>query len=115
MRRPRTRLAGAVGKSGQIRMTLQLQITTEISGVGDDDPLFDPYEIQWLLDDTRQRLEQDLTRQLGTLVCAEHQQAPQLHLKIVYDALSEQLDVQYHIETCCPLFRVQVVKTLNQT
>jgi hypothetical protein len=93
-----------------------LDITFEMETQGElhEDALMSQYELDALFVATRQSLQRDLERQLNGVVCAEHGQPPRLKITARYDNETEQFDLQYHIDTCCPLFLARVIKTLNR-
>lgn len=93
-----------------------LDITFEMETQGElpEDALMDQYELDALFAATRQSVQRDLERQLSDVVCSEHSQPPRLKIIARYDAEMEQFDLQYHIDTCCPLFLARVIKTLNR-
>ena len=93
-----------------------LDITFEMDMQGElpDDALLDQYELDALFAATRASVQLDLERQLDGMVCAEHHQPPRLKITAHYDTEMEQFDLQYHIDTCCPLFLARVIKTLNR-
>ncbi len=92
---------------------LEIQYDFDIDGALREDPFLDRYQIALMFEQTRQSIESSLQRKLAGVVCEEHGAAPRVLISGRYDAESEQLDVQYHIDTCCKLFMVHVVKRLN--
>ena len=93
---------------------LDLTFEMETQGELPDDALLDQYELDALFAATRQTVTRDLECQLDGVVCAEHSKPPQLKITARYDTEAEQFDLQYHIDTCCPLFLARVIKTLNR-
>jgi hypothetical protein len=93
-----------------------LDITFEMETQGElpEDALMDQYELDALFAATRQSVQRDLERQLDGIVCSEHNQPPRLKITARYDAEMEQFDLQYHVDTCCPLFLARVIKTMNR-
>jgi hypothetical protein len=93
-----------------------LDITFEMETQGElpEDALMDQYELDALFAATRQSVQRDLERQLSDVVCSEHNQPPRLKIIARYDAEMEQFDLQYHVDTCCPLFLARVIKTMNR-
>ncbi|RMG84276.1 MAG: hypothetical protein D6712_11530 [Chloroflexi bacterium] len=95
-----------------IEITFEFQVQQGSNGSGGEHA--DSLEQHMLFEHTRASLERDIRRKLGRIVCNEHHEAPKIHITCTYDALNEQMDVNWNIDTCCKLFFVQVVKTLNQ-
>ncbi|MCU0513204.1 MAG: hypothetical protein MUE40_11605 [Anaerolineae bacterium] len=84
-----------------------------ISGDAPDDAFLDPQAIEYLFAQTQQDLGSSLQRRLAGVVCREHGHPPRLRLIGRYDQAAGEMDIQYHIDTCCPLFLARVIKTLN--
>lgn len=85
----------------------------DIEGALQADPFLDSFELSVLFEQTKQSMQISLERKLGNLQCEEHAQEPTITITGRYNAEIEQMDIQYHIDTCCKLFLVRVVKTLN--
>lgn len=85
----------------------------DIEGALQDDPFLDRYEIGMMFEQTRQSLEGGLNRKLEGLACDEHAKEPTITITGRYNAAAEQFEMDYHIDTCCALFMVRVVKALN--
>ena len=93
---------------------LDITFEKDMQGELPEDALLDQYELDALFESTRQSVTRDLQRQLDGVVCAEHGKPPRLKITARYDTEMEQFDLQYHIDTCCPLFLARVIKTLNR-
>lgn len=85
----------------------------DIEGALQEDPFLDRYEITIMFEQTRQSLENGLNRKLGGLICDVHNEEPMVTITGRYSAETEQFEMDYHIDTCCKLFMVRVVKVLN--
>lgn len=85
----------------------------DIEGVMRQDPFLSSYEVQLMFDQTKQSLGKALDRKLANTTCDEHGEPPTITLTGRYDTEREEMDVQYHVDTCCKLFMVRVIKTLN--
>lgn len=79
-----------------------------------DSPLFDEFELAQMLDHTKAQIVQFLQTRLGGLRCPTHDEAPRVRVDGVYHADSEQLDFQYHLDTCCQMFLMQAIAMLNR-
>lgn len=93
---------------------LEIQYDFDIEGVLQENPFLDRYQISLMFEQTRQAMENSLQRKLATVTCDEHKKEPIVTITGRYDAESETLDIQYHLDTCCQLFMVRVVKLLNR-
>jgi hypothetical protein len=85
----------------------------DTDGIAHEDAFLDAYELSLLFDQTRHDIESGLRRKLHQVVCADHEQPPRITISGRYDHETEQMDIQYHIDTCCQMFLVRVVKILN--
>jgi hypothetical protein len=95
--------------------TLEINFDFDTEGAAHEDALLDTYELNVMFEQTRGSLRRDLERKLNGVVCAEHGDPPRITISGRYNHDSEQMDINYHIDTCCQMFLVRVVKTLNQT
>ena len=57
-----------------------------------------------MFDSTRQSIGRGLRRKFADIVCAEHAEAPKFKISGVYDNSIEEMDIQYHVDTCCQRF-----------
>ena len=94
---------------------LQINYDFETLGEENKDAWLDPYELTMLFEETRQTIDADLQRKLAEIRCDEHDEAPRITITARYDHEQEEMDLQYHIDTCCKLFLVRVIKVLNAT
>jgi len=70
-------------------------------------------ELAELLDYTEGQIKAQVTRQLGDMRCAEHGQPPQVVVTAQYTSDVEQMELSYHVDTCCKPFLLRVVSALN--
>lgn len=94
---------------------LEIEFKFETAGDVSDDPFLDPYEVQLMFGQTQRSMETGIRRKLEGVVCSEHGKAPHITITATYDNATEDMDLNYHIDTCCQMFLVRVVKTLNNT
>lgn len=94
---------------------LEIDFKFETAGDASDDPFLDPYEVQLMFGQTQRSMEDGIRRKLDGVVCGEHGKAPRITITATYDNETEEMDLNYHIDTCCQMFLVRVVKTLNNT
>lgn len=80
-----------------------------------DDPLFDTYELEMMLAHTKAQIEKQIQASLGNLRCEEHDQPPKVRVTGTFSRETEQLEVSYHIDTCCKPFLMQAIMTLNRS
>lgn len=94
-----------------------IQITFNISideSQVPDSPLFDEFELAQMLDHTKAQIVQFLQTRLGSLRCPTHDELARVRVDGVYNTDTEQLDFQYHIDTCCQMFLMQAIGVLNR-
>ena len=99
----------------KVRMTLEEQSRVNITFEWQEDgeTWLDPYELRTMFEQTRQDLTHALARKLDGVQCAEHGQAPHIHISGKYDHHTEQMDISYHVDTCCKPFLLRVVQILH--
>lgn len=93
-----------------------MQIDFDFQTEGDElpDAFLDSYELDMMFEQTRHSIRNDLERKLEGVVCGEHGKPPSFKITGLYDNEMEQMDIQYHVDTCCKLFLVRVMRILNQ-
>ncbi|MCU0479901.1 MAG: hypothetical protein MUE54_01660 [Anaerolineae bacterium] len=95
-----------------------IQITFNIRMDDDqtpDSPLFDEFELAQMLDHTKAQITQFLQTRLGDLRCPSHDQLASVRVDGAYNTDTEQLDFNYHIDTCCQMFLMQAIAALNRS
>jgi hypothetical protein len=85
----------------------------DTEGSEQEDSFLDPYEINMMFEQTRRDLGGSIERKLHDVVCTEHNQPPRVILTGRYNQETEQMDINYHVDTCCQMFLVRVVSLLN--
>lgn len=92
---------------------VQIQYDFDIDGALRQDPFLDRLQIQMMFEQTRQSIEHSVKRKLSGLTCDEHGAEPTVIITGRYDTDREEFDINYNLDTCCKMFMVRVVKTLN--
>lgn len=95
-------------------MTLSIEFDLRVDGTAPADPFLDRYELEQMFDSTRRSIGAGLRRKFAAVVCDEHEQAPIFKISGVYDKSTEEMDIQYHVDTCCQVFLLRVMRILNQ-
>jgi hypothetical protein len=75
--------------------------------------LEDQFELAELLVYTEAQIRQQVTRQLGDLHCAEHGQPPHVVVTGQYTSDVGQMELSYHVDTCCKPFLLRAVSALS--
>ena len=93
-----------------------LQIEFDLRAEGDElpDAFLDATELEMLFAGTRRSAGDSLRRKFAAVTCGEHGNAPKFAISGVYDQAKEQMDLQYHVDTCCQAFLLRVMQLLNQ-
>lgn len=95
-------------------MSPRIQFELRTEGAELPDAFLDAAELEQMFAGTRRSISAGLRRKLRDVVCGEHGEAPGITVSGVYDHESEQMDLQYHIDTCCQFFLLRVLRVLNQ-
>ncbi|MEL6407355.1 MAG: hypothetical protein AAFV98_01130 [Chloroflexota bacterium] len=85
----------------------------DVEGALHADPYLDQVTLNYLFAQTKESIGKGIERKLSNLTCAEHGEEPTITITGTYSGSAEQLDISYHIDTCCQIFMAQVIKTLN--
>ncbi len=93
-----------------------LQIEFDLRAEGDElpDAFLDSTELELMFAGTRRSTGDSLRRKFAAVVCGEHGSAPKFIIGGVYDRATEQMDLRYHVDTCCQYFLLRVMHILNQ-
>ena len=95
-------------------MSLDIKFDLRVEGEALADPFLDSYELELMFEGTRRSIGADLQRKFEDIVCAEHGESPRFKISGVYDNALEEMDIQYHVDTCCQRFLQLVMQILNQ-
>ena len=95
-------------------MCLRIDFDLQAQGSSQAAPFLDSFELEQLFASTRRSIGGDLQRKFAEVVCGEHGQAPAFTISGVYDNQAEELDIKYHVESCCRPFLLRVMQVLNR-
>lgn len=95
-------------------MPLTVDFDFRIVNEAAPEAFLDEQEIRLMFDSTRRSLSESIQRRFHDLVCGEHGEAPSFKISGVYDRCQEELDIQYHVDTCCRFFLLRVMRELNR-
>ncbi|GAB1420320.1 hypothetical protein MASR2M15_04110 [Anaerolineales bacterium] len=93
---------------------MKIDFDFETDGFLQEDPFLDPYEQEMLFDNTRRSITAMLERKFAGVRCDVHQEEAKFLITGVYDNDSEQMELSYHVDTCCQPFLLRVMQILNQ-
>lgn len=93
-----------------------MNIKFDLRSEGDacSEAFLDERELQQMFDGTRRSIGAGLRRKFQSERCPEHGQAPAFLIQGVYDRGLEEMQIQYHVDTCCRRFLLRVMQVLNQ-
>ena len=92
-------------------MDIKFDLRTE--GEPLEDAFLDSAELGLMFESTRRSIGDGLRRKFRDIVCEEHGQAPKFRISGIYNREIEEMDIQYHVDTCCQLFLLRVMRILN--
>jgi len=95
-------------------MSVDIEFDLSIDGDAPAEPFLDRFELEQMFAGARRSIGGDLRRKFADIVCAEHAEAPKFKISGVYDISMEEMDIQYHVDTCCQRFLMRVMQILNQ-
>lgn len=98
-----------------VEITFNIRVEDGADAATQDERLFDDYELAIMLQQTKAQLARQVEQALGDLRCPEHDQAPAVVIGGTYSLESEQLEIQYALDTCCKPFLLRAVAALNRT
>lgn len=94
---------------------VQIEFDLATEGAALEEAFLTPYELELMFEQTRQDLGAALQRKLAGVRCAEHDAEPQITIRGRYDHETEEMALDYNIDTCCKPFLVRVVALINRT
>jgi hypothetical protein len=62
---------------------------------------------------TGEQIREDVSRKLAEAYCPEHNQLPRVTVTATYDTAAEQMELSYHVDSCCQLGLMRAVSGLN--
>ena len=95
-------------------MPLDIKFDFRVEGEALAEPFLDRFELELMFEGTRQSIGAGLERKFADIVCEEHAAAPCFTISGVYDNALEEMDIQYHVDTCCQPFLLRVMQMLNR-
>lgn len=95
-------------------MAIDIEFDLRVEGDEPPDAFLDSHERQLMLESARRSIGAGLRRKFKDVACEEHEEAPRFTISGVYDNTIEEMDIQYHVDTCCQGFLLRVMRILNQ-
>lgn len=66
-----------------------------------------------MLQYTSEQIRQDVERKLAENRCPEHNSPPRVTVTGIYDTAAEQMELSYHVDSCCQMGLLRAVQALN--
>jgi hypothetical protein len=66
-----------------------------------------------MLEHTGEQIRRDVERKLESAFCPEHNQPPRVTVTGQYDTAAEQMELSYHVDSCCQMGLLRAVSALN--
>lgn len=92
-----------------------VNVVFNIQIIESEDGWLDSYEREVMIEQTKQQLQGHIQQAFKDLLCDTHQKAPQITINGTYHIETEDMNVEYDIQTCCQLFLMQCVARLNRS
>ncbi len=93
---------------------LEILFDLRVEGEELPDAFLDAYELEQMFDSTRQSISAGLRRKFDKITCEQHGETPSFKISGVYDNQREEMELQYHVDTCCQNFLLRVMQLMNQ-
>lgn len=94
---------------------LDVSVRFEVDGeMVAPEQLDEQFELAELLNYTEAQIRRQVERQLGALRCETHGQPPRVVVTGQYSSDTEQMELSYHVDTCCKPFLLRAVQALNR-
>jgi hypothetical protein len=91
-------------------ITVQFEVDGEPTA---PETLADDWELAEMLEHTEASVRQQVAHKLDGLLCPEHGQPPRVRVSVQYASDAGQMELSYHVDTCCQPFLLRVVQALN--
>ncbi len=62
---------------------------------------------------TGEQIQADVQHKLGEMTCDEHGGHPRVTVTSVYSTDTQQMELSYHVDTCCQQLLLRTVQALN--
>jgi hypothetical protein len=62
---------------------------------------------------TGEQIQEDVQRKIGDMTCDEHGGHPRVTVTSTYSTDTEQMELSYHVDTCCQQMLLRTVQALN--
>jgi hypothetical protein len=66
-----------------------------------------------MLEHTSAQIRRQVERQVGEMRCGEHGSQPKVTVTGSYTTDTDQMELNYHVDTCCQMLLLRTVQALN--
>ena len=66
-----------------------------------------------MMEHTSAQIRRQVERQIGDMRCEEHGGQPKVTVTGMYTTDTEQMELSYHVDSCCQMLLLQAVQALN--
>ena len=66
-----------------------------------------------MLEHTSAQIRRQVERQVGEMRCEEHDSQPRVTVTGSYTTDTDQIELNYHVDTCCQMLLLRTVQALN--
>jgi hypothetical protein len=84
----------------------------------DDVPILDitqeESDLGAMLSYTGEQLKVQIGQKVQSLRCPEHDAAPHVTVTAQYSTLTDQMELHYHVDSCCQMLLLRTVQALNR-
>ncbi len=92
-----------------VEITVQFEVDDRPVTV---DEVTDEYLAE-ILEHTSAQIRRQVERQVGEMRCEEHGGQPKVTVTGTYTSDTEQMELNYHVDTCCQMLLLRTVQALN--
>ncbi len=92
-----------------VEVTVQFEVDDRPVTV---DEVIDEYLAE-MLEHTSAQIRRQVERQVGEMRCEEHGGQPKVTVTGTYTTDTEQMELNYHVDTCCQMLLLRTVQALN--
>ncbi|MBZ0277339.1 MAG: hypothetical protein K8I60_14435 [Anaerolineae bacterium] len=79
----------------------------------DPDALDEDVELADMLAHTGEQIRRQVADKLAGMQCDEHGREPRVLVTATYSSETGQMELNYHVDTCCPPMLLRAVQALN--
>jgi hypothetical protein len=90
-----------------------ITIAFEVDDVPIEDSALTDSDLGAMLSYTGEQLKAEIGHKVQHLRCPEHDAAPQVTVTAQYSTDTDQMELHYHVDSCCQMLLLRTVQALN--